>query len=102
MISQDNTVYNYLDQLIQSITIKIWEDNFNNLIVTIMEGDLNIRFLQSNGIQEEPAKQEISWKMRRDRAESTACIHTHCTIKAMKLVEDNCMLTINYLKRGVR
>ena len=50
MISQDNTVYNYLDQLIQSITIKIWEDNFNNLIVTIIEGDLNIRFLQSNGI----------------------------------------------------
>ena len=50
MISQDNTVYNYLDQLIQSITIKIWEENFNNLIVTIMEGDLNIRFLQSNGI----------------------------------------------------
>ena len=46
MISQDNTVYNYLDQLIQSITIKIWEDNFNNLIVTIMEGDLNVRFLR--------------------------------------------------------
>ena len=45
MISQDNTVNNYLDQLIQSITIKIWEDNFNNLIVTIMEGNLNIRFL---------------------------------------------------------
>ena len=67
-----------------------------------MEGDLNIRFFQSNGIQEEPAKQEISWKMRRDRAESTACMHTHCTIKTMKLVEDNCMLTINYLKRGVR
>ena len=56
-----------------------------------MEGDLNIRFFQSNGIQEEPAKQEISWKMRRDRAESTACMHTHCTIKTMKLVEDNCM-----------
>ena len=50
MISQDNTVYDYLDHLIQSSTIKLWEDNFNNLIVTIMEGDLNIRFLQSNGI----------------------------------------------------
>ena len=65
MISQDNTVYNYLDQLIQSITIKIWEDNFNNLIVTIMKGAC---------MQEEPAKQEISWKMRRDRVESTACM----------------------------
>ena len=33
-----------------------------------MKGDLNIRFLQSNGIQEESAKQEISWKMRRDKS----------------------------------
>ena len=55
-----------------------------------MKGDLYVRFLQSNGIQEEPTKQEISWKMRRDGAESTACMHTHCTIKTMKLVDDNC------------
>ena len=55
-----------------------------------MKGDLYVRFLQSNGIQEEPAKQEISWKMRRDGVESTACMHTHCTIKTMKLVEDIC------------
>ena len=57
---------------------------------------MNIRFLQSNGIQEEPAKQEISGKMKKkNRAESTACMHAHCTVKTMKSVEDNCMRTIN-------